>query len=346
MAEPLPTDPTQVSPNPNAVEGSGEPALPDIEAEPLSLDRAVELLSDKMVNWSDSAIALLPNLVVAVVIFILFYAIGSVAGRAAMKAFNRTFDSNAVASLLAALVKTLIVAIGLFIALDLVGLQKAVVSLLAGAGILGLAIGFAFQDLAENLLAGLLLSIRKPCVPGDLISSNGHLGFVQQLNLRNTIIRNFSGQVIYIPNKEVFKSVLENYSKSGERRIDIAVGVSYGEDLDQVTETLKSAVSGLDFLREDTEASVYALEYGDSSINFTVRYWIDYPDGKVGYFDAIDAGVKAIKRAFDEADILIPFPIRTLDFDAKGGIKLAESLQTVMDHKAKESKGQKAGDQA
>ncbi len=211
--------------------------------------------------------------------------------------------------------------------------------LLAGAGILGLAIGFAFQDLAENLLAGLILGIRKPCQPGDLIRSNNQFGFVRELNLRNTIIRNFSGQVIYIPNKEVFKTVLENYSKTGERRIEIGVGVSYGEDLDHVTKVLQRAISGLDFRKKDSEISVYALEYGDSSINFNVRYWIDYPSDEIGYFEAIDAGVKAIKRAFDEEDILIPFPIRTLDFDAKGGLKLAESLQTVMAQKAENGGG-------
>jgi small-conductance mechanosensitive channel len=321
----------------NPISASADSASPisNIEAEPLTLDRVVELLSDKMIHWFDSAVALLPNLLIAICVFIIFYAIGAIVGRVALRGFTRTFDSQAVASLMAALAKVLVVALGFFIALDLLGLQKAVISLLAGAGILGLAIGFAFQDLAENLLAGLILGIRKPCQPGDLIRSNNQFGFVRELNLRNTIIRNFSGQVIYIPNKEVFKSVLENYSKTGERRIEIDVGVSYGEGLDHVTTTLKSAISALEFRKKESEVSVYALEYGDSSIHFNVRYWIDYPSDEIGYYEAIDAGVKAIKRAFDEADILIPFPIRTLDFDAKGGIRLAESLQTVMDHKAK-----------
>jgi len=321
----------QVAESAPAISGGIDANEAGIQADPLTLDRIVELLGDKMVHWFDSAVALLPNLLIAVCLFFIFYAIGAVVGRTSLRAFKKAFDSQSVASLMAVLVRVLVVAVGFFIALDLIGLQKAVVSLLAGAGILGLAIGFAFQDLAENLLAGLILGIRKPCQPGDLIRSNNQFGFVRELNLRNTIIRNFSGQIIYIPNKEVFKSVLENYSKTGERRIEIGVGVSYGEDLDHVTETLQRAISSLDFRKDESEVSVYALEYGDSSINFTVRYWIDYPSDRIGYFEAIDAGVKAIKRAFGEEDILIPFPIRTLDFDAKGGLKLAESLQTVMD---------------
>lgn len=302
-----------------------------IQAEPLTFDRVFELLGEKMVSWFDAGVALLPNLVVAICVVAIFYAIGSIAGRTSLRAFNRAFDSHAVASLLAVLVKVFIFAVGFFVALDLIGLQTVVLSLLTGVGILGLAIAFAFQDLAENLLAGLILSIRKPCIPGDLIRSNNQFGFLQHMNLRNTIIRDFSGQVIYIPNKEVFKSVLENYSKSGERRIDLDVGVSYGEDLDHVTKTLEQAISELTFRKKDSEVQAYALEYGDSSINFSVRYWIDYPSEEIGYFQAVDAGMKAIKRAFDQEDILVPFPIRTLDFDAKGGLKLAESLQTVVD---------------
>ncbi len=302
-----------------------------MQSEPISLERIPELLENKMGHWFDASVALLPNIAVAFILLVLFFVTSSLVGRAASRAFSRAFDSNAVANLAAACLKVLIVTVGIFVALDLIGLQKAVISLLAGAGIIGLAIGFAFQDLAENLLAGILLGIRKPCEPGDLISTNNQFGTVQRLNLRNTIIKNFSGQIIYVPNKEVFTSVLENFTKSGERRIDIGVGVSYNEDLDRVETTLRDAINSLDFRKKDTDVYVYALEFGDSSINFSVRYWMDYPHESVDYFAAIDAGIKAIKKAFDEADILIPFPIRTLDFNAKGGLKLEDSLEPLTD---------------
>lgn len=310
-----------------AVAPSGTPTGDNlIQAEPISLDRVFRLLQDKLVNWFDGAVELLPNILIAVVILVLGFAIGSIAGKVARKFISKTIDSTVVVNLLAAIIKILIIAVGFFITLDLIGLQKAVVSLLAGAGIITLAMGFAFQDVAENLLAGLLMGIRKPFEPDHLIQSNGQLGFVQALNLRNTVIRNFSGQIVYIPNKDVFKSVLENFSETGERRIEIVVRVSYGEDLKHVTEVLKSAIEGISTLKEDKPVDVFALEFGDSSINFSVRYWIDFPPDKIGYRDAIDAGIKAIKKAFDREDILIPFPIRTLDFDAKGGVNLSDSI--------------------
>lgn len=312
--------------------------------EPITFDRTLTILQEKLVSWFDTGVALLPNLFIALIVLAIAYAIGAFTGRIMLRVFDKAFDSTAVASLFATILRILVVALGIFSALELIGLQKAVVSLLAGAGIIGLAIGFAFQDLAENLLAGLLMGIRKPFEPGHLIQSNGQFGFIERLNLRNTIIRNFSGQIIYIPNKDVFKNVLENFSKSGERRIEIAVGVSYGEDLKVVTEVLKEAIEGLDFLKSEKEIGVFAREFGDSSINFSVRYWIDYPNGKIGYFEAVDLGIKGIKSAFDEKDILIPFPIRTLDFDAKGGINLTDSLHPVVsDQNAKDPKSLKQG---
>ncbi len=297
--------------------------------EPITIDRTLTILQEKFVSWFDTSVALLPNLLIAGLIMVVTYALGAAVARVTNKIFNRAFDSGAVASLFSTISRIVVVLVGFFVALELIGLQKAVVSLLAGAGIIGLALGFAFQDLAENLLAGLLMGIRKPFEPGNLIQSNDQFGFIERLNLRNTIIRNFSGQIIYIPNKEVFKNVLSNYLKSGERRIELAVGVSYGEDLKQVTEILHEAIETLGFRKEDKGIDVFALEFGDSSINFTVRYWIDYPHGDVGYFKAIDAGIKAIKAAFDEHDILIPFPIRTLDFNARGGDTLTDNLSPV-----------------
>lgn len=287
---------------------------------------------------------MLPNLFLALILFSVFYALGVLVGRISNRAFSRAFGSTTVANLFSGLLKILVLVLGFFVALELVGLQKAVVSLLAGAGIIGLAIAFAFQDMAENLLAGLFMGIRKPFEPGHLVKSKNQFGFVEKMNLRNTILRNFSGQMIYIPNREVFKNVLENYSKTGERRIQLDVGVSYGEDLKTVTEVLQGAIEGLDFRREGKEVEVFALEFGESSINFCVRYWVGFPNGNIGYFNAIDAGIKAIKSAFDEAGILIPFPIRTLDFGAKGGVDLTDSLTPVLNAKTKDSDGQSRTD--
>lgn len=298
--------------------------------ENFSIDHFSDVLLNKLGDWMETGVAMIPNLLIAIAVIVVFFMVGGIINQALKRVFGRVFDSSAITNLLATIGKVLFICLGFFFALDVIGLQKAVLSLLAGAGIIGLAIGFAFQDLAENLLAGLMLGIRKPFEPGDLIRSNDQFGNVERLNLRNTIIRDFNGQIIYIPNKEVFKNVLENYSQTGKRRIVLGVGVSYGENLDHVEDTLRKTLEGLDFRAAETSVDVWALEFGDSSINFSVRYWIEYPDGDVSYFKAIHQGVKAIKDAFDDEGIVIPFPIRTLDFGIKGGQNLAEPMGEVL----------------
>lgn len=308
-------------------EENSEQMKQSIESADISFAQAMDILIGELQKWFQSAVENIPNLILALAVLTVTYLLGKVAYKAGFNIFHRAFESEALAGLFSTIVKMLVIAVGFFFALDLIGLQKAVVSLLAGAGIIGLAIGFAFQDMAENFLAGMMLAIRKPFKVGDLIESNSHMGTVIRMNLRNTIIKDFDGQIIYTPNKDVFKKPLENFSQSGKRRITIKVGVSYGEELDHVEGVLRSCIEELDFLAQDKTVDVWALEYGDSSINFTVRYWIDFPEGDTGYLEAIHLGVKTIKKALDQEDILIPFPIRTLDFGIKGGQNLPSPLK-------------------
>ena len=106
--------------------------------------------------------------------------------------------------------------------------------MLAGAGVLGLALAFAFQDIAANFMSGIFISFRKPINIGDIVKIKDYMGKVTEINLRDSVIRTFQGQLVIIPNKDIFQNAIENYSMWGKRRIDLAVGISYGDDLDKV----------------------------------------------------------------------------------------------------------------
>lgn len=278
-----------------------------------SFEEAYGILMEKLSLWYETLFSHLPNAVAALILFSAFVVFASVAQRFGQRLFSRAFDSDAIAQLLSTVLKVAILVLGLFIGLGVLGLQKTVLSLLAGAGIVGIALGFAFQDLAENLIAGITMGIRKPFKTGDLIETHGELGHVESLNLRNSILINFSGQRIIIPNKEVFQNKLINYSQTNERRIEIEVGISFDSDIEEATEIARDAIRSHcgSWLLEDKEVEAFALGFGDSSIPLKVRYWIKYP-GEKGYYPAIHAGVTAISNAFREHDIEIPFPIRTL----------------------------------
>ncbi|WP_320836648.1 mechanosensitive ion channel family protein [Zhongshania sp.] len=271
----------------------------------------IDVILNKLGSWWQSTVEMIPNFAVAILVMIGTFILASILGRFLQRFAGRVVDSEALANLLTAILKTALICIGFFASLSLLSLDKTVTSLLAGLGIVGLAIGFAFQDVAANFLAGVFMSMRKPFKPDDLVRSKGYLGFVKSLNLRNTVIENFTGQRIIIPNKEVFQSPLENYSVTEYRRVDVDVGVSYDSDLAQVEQVLRDAADGLSWRTEDKEVSVWCLKFDASAISWKVGVWMKYP-GDTVYYDAKHEAHLAIKKALDEADIIIPLPIRTL----------------------------------
>ena len=283
------------------------------------------LIHGKVESWIEAGIKHLPNLVVAVVI-VLIFAIGArIASRLMSNLLHRVFESQQIADLLSAIFKVIVFVAGLFIALEFLGLTGTVTSLLAGAGIIGLAIGFAFQDMTENLIAGIAMGIRKPFQIGDVVEADGVFGTVKTINLRNTLVETFFGQIEVVPNKILFRNIVTNYTTTGERRIEVPVGISYADDLKQASQLIIEALKQHDFVIRKDEVNVFAEGFGDSSVNLLVWFWIEYP-GEVGFMKARHEAVHLIHKTLTENDILIPFPIRTLDFDAKGGEKLNAML--------------------
>jgi small-conductance mechanosensitive channel len=207
------------------------------------------------------------------------------------------------------------------------GLEKTVTSLLAGVGVVGLALGFAFQDISANFISGILLAFRTPFRIDDVIEANGIMGVVSRTNLRVTVIRTFQGQEVYIPNKDVLNNPIYNYSITGKRRIDLAIGISYGDPLSKVEKVVTETVKHIEGVVDPEKLIFDYYEFGNSSINFMVRFWIEYPgSAEHGFLAMRKSAIMAIKEAFDKHDITIPFPIRTLDFGIKGGEKLSDMV--------------------
>ncbi len=298
------------------------------------LSKALNILQGKLETWLESLTAMLPNFAVAVLVIILFFFLAKAAKLIANKLFQRFYDKPAVQNLFTTVIYIAVMITGLMVALDVLHLEKTVSSLLAGAGIIGLALGFAFQDISANFISGVLIAIRKPIEVGDIIESQGYMGIIQEINLRVTIIKTFQGLHIIIPNKEIFQNPLTNYTKTNERRIDLEVGVSYGDDLEKVKELALEAIKSKSFLLEGRDVNLYYTGFGDSSINFVLHFWIEYPD-QPGFLHARSEAIMAVKKAFNENDITIPYPIRTLDFGIKGGEKLSEmKMQMAQSGKA------------
>lgn len=284
--------------------------------ESIKIEKTYTLLIEKLLGWWEAIVLMLPNVVVAFLVMGLFILLAKFGKRLMDKLSNRFTNREMLNGLISQSVYLVIICVGIFLALEILKLDKAVTSLLAGAGIVGLALSFAFQDTASNFVAGVFLVIRKPLKIGDVIKSNDTMGVVHQMNLRNTVVSSFQGQLIYVPNKNIYQETLINYSSVGNRRVDLEVGVSYSDDLEKVEKIVIEVILSLDFVKEKENVRVYYDKFDSSSINFILMFWVDYLK-ETDYLMARSEAIKSIKKAFDKNGITIPFPIRTLDFDAK-----------------------------
>lgn len=288
------------------------------------MTKAWSELYQKLEDWWVSVIKILPNLGIAVLVLVLTVFLSFRLKKIAVKIMNKFSENKAVNRLISAIMTVVIVIIGLFITLGVLGLDKTVTSLLAGAGVAGLAIGLAFQEPLINTISGIVLAVRKNIRLSEHIDSNGYNGKVKGVNLRETIIETFEGQIVIIPNKSVIQNPLINYTRYEKRRVDLECGISYGENLENVAEIAKDEIRKIAYVQNDSIDLMYT-GFGDSSINFTLRYWLENTS-QPSFLHAVSDGIISLKAAFDKNDILIPFPIRTLDFDAKGGKELKEML--------------------
>lgn len=300
----------------------------------MNLENAWNLLARKLAGWGRQFVLLLPNLLLAILVVVVAWLVARLARSMVARFLKRFSHSEQVNWLVAQAVHVAVFTAGTFIALGILGLDKTVASLMAGAGIVTLALGFAFQDIASNLLAGIYLSVRRPFRRGQLIKTQDYFGTVNQINLRWTEVYTQQGQLVMIPNKQVFENPIMNYSALGRRRIDLEIGVSYSDDLARAREVAIQAVEQVSTRQPDRPVELFYEEFGRSSVNFVIRFWISFskqPD----YLGARSEAIERIKQAFDAEGITIPFPTRILDFAVKGGSTLSEVLKGV-EEKARE----------
>lgn len=273
----------------------------------------IDIVIEKLNGWLDALIVMMPNLVVAIVVVIGFYLLSRIVKSAVMRLLNRVSENRTVVKMIANFAYVGILIAGTFVALGILNLDKTVTSLLAGAGIIGLAISFAFQDTATNFISGVIMAFRKNFKVGDLIESEGIFGIVQKVSLRATTIKKMTGEAVIVPNQILLQNPLINYNTYPSRRVDLAIGVSYETDLDQVEVLTKETIQQLQFVKENKKVDVFFKAFGGSSIDLVVRFWIDCRRNSQ-YLKAKSTAIKAIKQVYDQHDIDIPFPITTLDF--------------------------------
>lgn len=283
-----------------------------------------ESIGDKLQRWVDTFILNLPNLVVAIVVFTLAYILSGLIRKYLKKFLARFIEQPSLRSLIATIVSVVIIAMGLFIALGVLNLDTVLKSMLAGAGVAGLAIGLALQSSLSNTFSGISLSLRDIINVGDWIETNGYSGAVVEITLRNVVIKEPDNNLVMIPNKMVVENPFKNFGLTDRIRVILKCGVGYESDLHEVENIAITAIKEQFPTDKSENIEFHYLEFGDSSINFQLRFWVD-ATSKLTILEAKSKGIKIIKDAFDEKGINIPFPIRTLQISASEIKKLKTS---------------------
>ncbi|MBV7260255.1 mechanosensitive ion channel family protein [Erythrobacter sp. WH158] len=269
-------------------------------------------LVDQIQSMGNDFVVALPYLAIALVIIVITAIAAKFTVKIADGLIGKTDLRPSLRNLIETLVKLGTWILGLMIAAIVLFPDLTPSSLIAGLGIGAVAIGFAFQDIFENFLAGVLIMVREKMRIGDVIECEGIVGKVEHITLRETHIRKLSGEVTVVPNSILFKNPVEILTDKELRRHDVVIGVSYDTDLDEAAEVIRKAVVEIDEIDTDKGIDVFAQEFNSSSVDFLVRWWSGSTP-RSGW-ESKDKVVRAIKRSLDNAGIEIPFPYITHTF--------------------------------
>ncbi|MEB2779272.1 mechanosensitive ion channel family protein [Algoriphagus sp. C2-6-M1] len=286
-----------------------------------------EKITEKLSAWFDTMVENLPNLVLAIILIVFTIFIAKSIKRLSASYIHKLGTNETISRFLSQLIFLGILIFGIMLALSVMDLTKTVSSILAGLGIIGLALGFAFQDTAANFISGIYITFNQPYKIGDIIKTHdGHEGSVVDINLRVTKIRTYNGPIVYVPNRYLFQECFTNFTEFKQRRVQIACGVSYGEDLEHVEKIALESARNVSSRLESEEPTLFWTGFGDSSITFTLNIWCNFSENNLDFIPVRNEAIISLKKAFNKNDIVIPFPIRTLDFGIKGGTQLNKQL--------------------
>ncbi len=271
---------------------------------------SLQSLMQKLILWFDSFITNLPNILLASLVLILAFYLSKKISKKVINSLNKRVQQNSVKSLIGSAISIAIVVLGIVLSLGILNLDQALNSLIAGAGVAGIAIGLAVQGTLSNTFSGISLSIKNDINVGDFIESNGFAGTVEEINLRDTKIRTVDNNLVIVPNNSISNNPYKNYSLTRDLRVVVEVGIGYESDLERVIQITEQAITNeFSYRKEDFE--FYYTTFGDSSINIQIRFWIQATE-KYALTRAKSRAIRIIKKTYDQESINIPFPIRTI----------------------------------
>ena len=255
-------------------------------------------------NWIDGAVRLLPNIAVAVVVFLIFWGLAVLARKLIIRSSARRSRDN-LGDVLGGFVKWAVLLLGFLLAATIVIPSLKPGDLIAGLGVSSVAIGFAFKDILQNWLAGLLILLRQPFEVNDQIEVKGFEGTVRRIETRATIIQTYDGQRVVIPNSDIYTNAIVVRTAHEKRRSQYDVGIGYGDDIAEACDVIRRAIASVPDVEQDPAPEALCWELAASWVSIRARWWTH--SRRVDVVHARAAVIEAVKNALDKAGIDMPF---------------------------------------
>ncbi|HBF08888.1 MAG TPA: hypothetical protein DHW71_07410 [Gammaproteobacteria bacterium] len=312
--------PSNVAQNVDGVIG----VINDVSAQNINLLN-FELFKSQFIEVGRSAFQVLPTVILGIIVFSLFFFLANPVTNIVMRPVSMVIDSKMMSLVIRRSLVTFICLLGLYMFLRIAGLTQIAVAIISGTGIIGLVIGFAFKDIAENYISSLLISARRPFQINDVIEIDGYTGVVQKVTLRGTTLVDFDGNHVQIPNSSIYKGTIKNFTANPNMRGSFIIGVGYDANITdaqlRAMEILKQHQAVLD----DPQPQVLVDNLGSSTINLKIYFWINAQEFALNKVSSdvmrliVDEFLQAnISMPDDAREVIFPQGVEVLKGDAVG----------------------------
>jgi len=287
------------------------------------MDQIITPIKEGLVSLKDSLLTSLPQFVIGLIIILITWVVISIIKNAMNRIFARMNMRPSLQTVIIRLTSIAVWVFGIAIAFIVIFESFELGDALATLGFGSIAIGFVFKDIFENFIAGIFILWQVPFEENDYIECEGLEGYVIDIKLRYTYLRQVDRECIVVPNSMLFMNPVFIKTEWKIRRVTVICGVAYGEDVDESREVIRKALEGLPSISDQKPVEIFAQEFADSSINFEVTWWTGSMPTQIR--ESRDEVVAAVKRALDNAGIEIPFPYRTLTFKGDYPLHMAKN---------------------
>jgi len=288
----------------------------------------------RLLNLWREIIRSLPLFLFALFILALSAGAGLLTIKGSKSFFQDRIHAKLLRSVFAGALGALVMLTGVYIILRVSGLTQLALTVVGGTGLVGLALGIAFRDISENFLASIFLSVQKPFETNDLVEISGITGYVQQLNMRTTVLMSLDGNLVQIPNSVVYKSNIRNFTANVNRREDIVVGIGYDDSINKAQEVVRKVLANNPAVLNDPEPAVLADSFGKATINLRIYFWLNGREHS--WLKVRSSVIRLVKLALQKNGISMPDEAREIIFPEGVSVSmLEESPEKKRDSRSK-----------